>query len=130
MYSRSTGPKAAPPVAAPGKRRRPRALQLDVAALARSNIDDFSQKDRPSVAELRHKMSKLMPGIGHGQRLGPLRDDIAGKDCGRVFFKSLFLKTEFLSQRSVEKNKARRGDRRRIDAQIHVREFTGIAVIE
>ena len=52
------------------------AFQLDVAKHARP-IARLSDQYRPAVAELRHKMAELMPGIGHGDGNSPLRQDVA-----------------------------------------------------
>ena len=90
------GTERRPPIAAPGKGRRPRALQLDVTALS-APIDDFTQKDCAAVAELRHEVSELMAGIGHRERLASLRHAIACEDGDAVRRrKEIGIESEFL----------------------------------
>src|SRR5258705_230519 len=54
-------------------------LELDVAAHA-VLIDDLAEQHRAAIAELRHPVAELMAGIGHGQRLGPVRHPVAAED--------------------------------------------------
>ena len=76
-------PKRSPAIAAAGKWRRSGALELDVAADA-IDIDDFAEQDGAAVAELRHEMTELMTGIGHGDRLSPIGDAFSGEDFGTL----------------------------------------------
>jgi hypothetical protein len=62
----------------PRERRSSRALQLDIAPFAVA-VQDLAQKDRAAVAKLRNEIAELMPGIGHRDRLGARRYDIAGE---------------------------------------------------
>src|ERR1700733_11668918 len=66
-------------IAAAGKWRRPRALELDVPADA-VDIDDLAEQNGASVAELRHEIAELVAGIGHGDRFGPVRKALSGED--------------------------------------------------
>ena len=76
MYSRSTGPSAARPSPLRENGVRPGALELDVAAHAVA-VDDLAEQDGAAIAELRHEMAELVPGIGHRDWLGPLRQPVA-----------------------------------------------------
>ena len=62
----------------PGERRSARALQLDIAPLAVA-VQDLAKEDCAAVAKLRNEIAELMPGIGHRDRLGARRNDVAGK---------------------------------------------------
>ncbi len=77
-YSRSTGPSAARPSPPRENGVGPDALELDVAAHAVA-VDHFAKQDGAAVAELRHEMAELMPGIGHRDRLGAVRNPVAGE---------------------------------------------------
>ena len=63
----------------PEKGVRPETLQLDISPNS-VPANGFSQKDRPTIAELRHEVSELMSRIGHGKRLGAFRNPIAGEN--------------------------------------------------
>ena len=63
-------------VAAPGKRRWSRPLELDVAAHAVA-IDHLAEKNGTSVTELRYESPELVPGISHGERLAFLGHPVA-----------------------------------------------------
>ena len=39
-------------------------------------VDDLAEPDSTTVAELRHKMSTLMPGVGQSNRLRRIRDPL------------------------------------------------------
>ena len=68
-------------VAAARKRRRAGALELDVAADA-VRVDDFAEQNGAAIAQLGHKMPELVAGIGHRDRVGALRDALAGENLG------------------------------------------------
>ena len=80
MYSRKHRTQRCASIAAAGKRRRSRALELDVAADA-VDIDDFAEQDGAAVAELRHEIAELVAGIGHGDRFGA----VGQRACRRGF---------------------------------------------
>jgi hypothetical protein len=69
-------PRAA--VAPSRKGRAARALELDVATLARL-IDDLPEQDRAAVAELGDPAAKLVAGVGLGERVGALGHLVAGE---------------------------------------------------
>jgi hypothetical protein len=73
-------PQCGAAIAAPGKRRSARALQLDIAPLAVA-VDDFAKEDSAAIAKLRNEIAELMPGVDHGDWLGAQRKDVAGKYC-------------------------------------------------
>ena len=68
-----------PAVAASRKRRAPRALELDIAPDA-VPVDNLAKQDGTTVAELRHKMSKLVSGVSQGNRLRRIRDPLPRQD--------------------------------------------------
>jgi hypothetical protein len=42
-------------------------------------IQDLAEEDCATIAKLRNEIAELMPGIGHRDRLGARRHDVAGK---------------------------------------------------
>src|ERR1700719_1626005 len=73
-------PQCGAAIAPPGERRSARALQLDIAPLAVA-VHDLAKEDCAAVAKLGNEIAELMPGIGHRDRLGAWRNDVAGKYC-------------------------------------------------
>ncbi len=117
-------------VAAARERRRTRALELDVAAHA-IPVDDLAEQDGPAVAELRHEMPELVPGIGHRDRLGADGNRLAGQDLGPFGgVQQLGVETEMHGQRPVQLDQPGRGDRRRRNAREKVRRQRRIRVLE
>ncbi len=73
-----------------GPVRRHPAGPAELPRLAEPHRLDLADRQRPPVAELRYEIAELVAGIGHGQRLRPLGDFLAGKDrrqplVGRAF---------------------------------------------
>ena len=68
-------PKRRPAVATAGERGRARALELDVAALP-VTVDDLAEQNGAPVAELRHEVAELVPGVSRRDRLGAFRDAV------------------------------------------------------
>jgi hypothetical protein len=62
----------------PGERRLARALQLDIAPLAVA-VHDLAKEDCAAVAKPGNEIAELMPGIGHRDRFGARRNDVAAK---------------------------------------------------
>ena len=81
MYSRKHRAERGAAVAPARKRRRAGPLELDVAADA-VLVDDFAEQDGAAVAELGHEMAELVAGIGHRDRVGPIREALSGEDFG------------------------------------------------
>ncbi|MNZ85820.1 hypothetical protein D3C78_1046250 [compost metagenome] len=72
-----------------------------------------------------------MAGIGHGQRLGPLRHDIAGKDRRQPFIiKAGHIEKEFVGQPAIESDEARRLHRRRQHGGAEAFRQAGIGIVE
>ena len=95
-------PQRRAPVAAPRERRSARALQLDVAPLAVA-VQDLAEQDGAAVAELGNEIAELMPGVGHRDRLGARRDEVAGKHRRQIVrFDPLGVDPEFRGERLVE----------------------------
>ncbi len=118
------------PVTSTGKRRRAGALQLDVAACSLA-VDDLAQQDRPSVAELRHEIAELVAGIGHGDRHGAGRHDIAGQDRRQpAGIGKIGLDAQFRRQRRVEFQELRPLHRLGIDGGEKPVRQAGIGIVE
>ena len=118
------------PVAAARKRRAPRALQLQVAPPT-GRVDHLAQKDRPAVAELRHEMPELVPGIGHGDRLGALGQPLAGQHVDALGrFQHVGLDAEFGGQSAVDLDELRRVHDGRRNLRVEVGRQTGVTVVE
>jgi hypothetical protein len=71
-------PQCRAAVSAPRERRSARALQLDIAPFA-VVVQDLAEEDCAAIAKLRNEIAELMPGIGHRDRLGARRRNVAGK---------------------------------------------------
>ena len=117
-------------VAAARKRCAPGTLEGDVAAPAAA-VDDFTQQQRPAIAQLRRKAAELVAGIGLGDRCGPLGQFVAaeqGGPQGRV--QHLNGQPEFVGQRPIELHQ--RGLRRLGGLPRHVGalELARIGVVE
>ena len=78
------GAKRGAAVASARERGRAGAFQLDVITLAVLS-DHLAQKVRAAIAELRHKVGKLVPGIRHRQRLRAFGDAVAREDFSGFF---------------------------------------------
>src|SRR5271170_1267270 len=86
----------------PGKRRRARSLELDVAAHAVA-IDHLAEKNGTSVTELRYESPKLVAGISHGERLASLGhpgacENLHTLQCGKLSRIEPEMPGEFLIQ--------------------------------
>jgi hypothetical protein len=78
-YSRSIGPSAArPSPSRSGARetRQARTFELHVTKLAAAS-SELAEKDGASIAQLRHETAKLMPGVGHCDRIRILGQSIS-----------------------------------------------------
>jgi hypothetical protein len=67
-------------VAIARERRRAAALELDIAVDA-VTIRNLSQQDGASVAELRHEVPELVPGVGQSNRRRMRRHQVASENC-------------------------------------------------
>jgi hypothetical protein len=103
-------PERGAAVAVAGERRRARAFELDVAAQA-IGIDDLAQQNSPPIAELRHESSKLVAGVGQGERLTRVRHTVAGED-GDAFWRGelVGIEPKVPDQRFIQPDKAGRGN--------------------
>ena len=117
-------------IAAAGERRRPCPLQLDIAA-GSVPVDDLAYQNRPSVAELRDEGTELVAGIGHGERGGTLRYDIASKNRGQpLWVGHVRLDAELLRQALVELQEDRALHGLRIDRSVEALGQARIGIIE
>ena len=112
------------------ERRRARALELDVAPLARA-IDHLAQEDGATIAELRHEVAELVAGIGECDRLRADGNAVAGQDfyCLRRR-EHLGIEAELPGQRLIDLDQPRGGDRRRIELRIEAFRQPRVAVVE
>ena len=123
-------PERGAAVAAAREGRRAGALELDVAAHAVA-VDDFAEQDRAAIAELGHEMAELVAGIGHRDRVGALRDPLAGQDLGALgAVEQVRIEAEMHRQRPVQLDQARGGDRGRHHAGEKARRQRRIGVLE
>ena len=123
-------PERCPAIAAARERRRPRALELDVAPHAGA-VDDLAQQDGPAVAELRHEVAELVAGIGERDRFGARRDAVAGQHLDALRTgEPRRVEAELAGQRLVQLEQARRRDGRRREPGIEPLRQAGIAVVE
>ena len=124
------GPKSGTAIAAARERRRPRALELDVAT-ATLRVDDLAQQDGAAVAELRREVAELVAGIGERNRLRARRDAVAGEDRrpgrGR---QEAGVEAELGGQPLVQLEQPRRLHRRRIESGVEALGQPRVAVVE
>ena len=117
-------------VACAGKRRGPRALELNVAAPAVA-VDHLAQEQRPPIAELRREAAELVPSVGLSQRQRSLGCLIAGKDSRALFgIESVGVEPQFLGQLAIEFNQLRPRHLRRLPGHVEALKFARIAVVE
>ena len=118
-----------PPVRVARERRRPGALQLDVAAPLAA--DHLAEQDRPPVPELGHEIAELVPGIGRGERLGALGHAVAGERRDALGAgEPVGIEAEIERQRPVEPDQPRALDGRRREPGVEAGRQAGIAVVE
>ena len=130
MYSRRTGPSAA----RPSPRRENGVGPEPFSWMSRrtpSAVDDLAEQDGAAVAELGHEMAELVPGIGHRDRVGAIRQALSGKDF-RPFrgLQQVGIEPEVNRKRPVQLDQPGRGDRGRRDAGEKVRRQRRIGVLE
>jgi hypothetical protein len=66
------------PIAAARKRRAARSFELHISPDALL-VDNLTEKDGTSIAQLRHEMAELVPGVSHRDRFSGLRYDPPGE---------------------------------------------------
>ena len=104
-----------PAIAASGKRSGPRALELDIAPDA-VPVDNLAKQDGTTVAELRHKMSKLVSGVSQGNRLRRIRDPLP-----RQHLESLGTDKPFRIEPKVDRELCVQADQPRAPAPVSAR---------
>src|SRR5205823_9374126 len=110
--------------------RRPRALELDVAAYA-FDVDDLAQQERTPVAKLRHEVAELVAGIGERDRLGAGCDAIARQQRHALGRREVLrIEAELEGERPVELHQPRRADRRRRQPGVEAVGQAGITVVK
>ena len=89
-------------VAIARERRPPAAFPLDVATLPVA-IPDLAHQHRAPVAQPRHKVSELMAGIGHRDRLRAVGNSVSSEQVRRTRrLDRGDIEAQFLRQRKVE----------------------------
>ena len=97
-------------VAIAGERGGAGTLELDVAARPIES-DDLAKKKDAAVTQLRDEVTKLMAGIGHGQRFAELGYGVAGKDGDTLRRgKPGGIEPELSCERLVQPDEEGRGD--------------------
>jgi len=88
-------------IAAARKRRRARALELDVAADT-VGVDHLAEQDGAAVTKLGNEVAELVPGIGHRDRVGAVRNPLAGQNLDTLRASKQFrIEAEMERQRPV-----------------------------
>ena len=90
-----------------GERCSARALQLDIAPLAVA-VHDLAKEDCAAVTKLRNEIAKLMPGIGHSDRLAAEMTLPANNAANSVRFEILVYRRPVLPASDLS-NLIRRG---------------------
>ena len=130
MYSRSTGPSAA----RPSPRRENGVGPEPLSWMSRrtpSAVDDFAEQDGAAIAELGHEMAELMPGIGHGDRIGAVGEALSGENFGPFrALEHIRIEPEIDGQGAVQLDQPRGGDGRRGHAGEKARRQRRIGVLE
>jgi hypothetical protein len=93
-------------------------------------VDNLAEKNGATIPQLGHKMAKLMPGVGHRDRLGIHRQPVAGKQKVRLRGKKSGLQAQFCSQFMVENDQPRIGNRDRGEAGMEMLGKTLVAVVK
>ena len=119
-----------PAVAAARERRSPRALQMDVASYAVA-VDDLPEQEGSSVAELRHEMPELVPGISHGNWFGAFGNTVAGQHL-HAFWAGQVVRVEPQRhcQSPVQLYEPGSRDRRGLDARVESGGQLRVGVVE
>ena len=76
-------------------------------------VDHFAEEDGPAVAELRHELPELMPGIRHRERLALLRHAVSREHFDALWRRQrLGIEPKLEREFFVELKQPRRSDRR------------------
>jgi len=81
MYSPQHRAERRPAIASAVKMVSDPTLELNVAADP-VRVDHLAKQDGAAITELRHEMTELVAGIGHRNRVRPVRNALAGEDLG------------------------------------------------
>jgi hypothetical protein len=94
-----------------------RAFQLDVTAHSLP-VDDFAEKDRPSVPELRHEMPELVAGIRERDGLRTVRNALAREDLNPLSAgEPVGIEAQVRGELRIQPHQPRRFNRGRHDAR-------------
>ncbi len=103
---------------------------MDIAAHA-IGVDHLAEQDGAAVTELGNEMAELVAGIGHRNRVRPVRNTLAGEDLGSLRAgEPVRIEAEVNSKRPVQLDQSRRSDGRRGDACEKVRRQRRIGIFE
>ena len=114
------------PVAAAREGGAAGSFQLDVAAAA-VHVHHLAQQDRPAVAQLRHEIAELVPGIGLGEGAGARGDRVAHCHLGR---QRAGVDPQLPGQRPVHLDQHGGGNRGRVHPHMHGARQPGIGIVE
>ena len=119
-----------PAIAAARERRSPGALQMDVASYAVA-VDDLPEQEGSPVAELRHEMPELVPGISHGDWFGAFGNPVAGEHL-HAFWAGQVVRIEPQphGQAPVQLYEPGSCNGRRLDARVELRGQPRVGVVE
>ena len=117
-------------VAAAGEGGGAGALELDVVAHA-VTPHHLAQQVGAAVAELRHEMPELVPGIGQRQRLGPLGHAVAGQNLHSLRARQrVRIQPQVARQFHIQLDQARGRYRCRVHPSVEVLRQPRIGVFE
>ncbi len=119
-----------PAVAAPRERRASGALEGDVVAIA-ERVDDLTQEQRSTVAELRVEATELVAGVGLCNRSGTGGHRVAGEDRGaQLTVERVSVQAERLGKLMVEAEQTGFGDLDGLPGCEEAVEFGRVRVVE
>ena len=118
------------PVTAAREGRAAGAFELDVAPRA-IPPHHFAEQDGAPVAQLRHELAELVPGIGERDRRRPLGHNIAGQDFHPFGAgQRRGVESELFGQGGIHPDQPGCGHRRRVELRIQAFRQAGVAVVE
>ena len=95
------------------------------------SVDDLAEQDGAAVAKLRHKPSKLMTCIGHGEWIGAFGDRLTGQNVypGRAG-EDVSIQAKLCRQRPIEAKQPGSGDCRGGNASIEAIRHRSIGIVK
>jgi hypothetical protein len=94
-------------------------------------VDDLAQQQSTTIAELRHELAELMPGIGHGQWLDARQRLVAGKDLRPAFHGAHFrVESQLQGEGAVQSDQAGLRYRNRGLTRVEMSRKTCVGIVE